>query len=132
MTTSAALLLATDYVELYLPGELDAHGWRTADPDAPPAPYWSGTGNLQEQPGFSDPRLNGGGGHGPYEPHRAAISRLYLPPGAQPVEGSAALIRGGYWVLSQVRLVPDPTAPTTGGISCWTATATSTEQWAEA
>jgi hypothetical protein len=127
--TAAGLLLATDWVELYPPAAgADAHGWEQPGAE----PYWAGTGNLQEQPGFSDPRMNGGGGQGPYAPHQAQTSRLYLPPGAAPVEGSAALLRGRWWVLSQVRLVPDPTAPTTGGISCWTATATSTGQWTEA
>jgi hypothetical protein len=127
--TTPALLLATDQVELYPPAAgPDAHGWEQPGT----GPYWSGTGNLQEQPAYSDPRMNGGGGQGPYAPHHADTSRLYLPPGAQPLEGSAALIRGRWWVLSQVRVVTDPTQPAGGGITCWTATATGVAQWAEA
>jgi hypothetical protein len=127
--TAAALLLAADQVALYPPAAgPDEHGWEQPGTD----PYWTGVGNLQEQPGASDPRADGGGGQGPYQPHNAQGSRLFLPPDAQPAEGSAALVRGRWWVLSQVRLVPDPTAPPTGGITCWTATATSTGQWAEA
>jgi hypothetical protein len=116
-----SVMLAADQVELYLPGGLDAHGWREADTDA--APCWCGLGNLQLGPGLSDPRAAGGGGRGPSQPQAAETGVLYLPPAAEPVEGSAARIRGRVFLLSQVRLVKDP-SDLAGFLDCWAATVT--------
>jgi hypothetical protein len=112
-----SLLLAADEVALYPPGKSDAHGW--VEPGD--RPYWCGTGNLQLIAGASDPRATDGGGHGPSSPAAAEQGTLYLPPGSCASEGSSALIRGQWWALSQVRLVPDPVG---SGLDCMAATAT--------
>jgi len=117
------LLLGRDTVTLYSPGVLDDHGWRTPTDLA----YWHGTGNLQLQPGVSDPRADRGGGHGPHGPARDLTGTLYLPADALPAEGSTALIRDRLFVLSQVRMVIDPV--TDDGIGCWCATTTSIDTW---
>jgi hypothetical protein len=114
-----SVLLAADQVELYLPGDLDAHGWREANPDA--RPYWSGLGNLQLGPGPTDPRAAGGGGRGPSEPRTTDTGVLFLPAAAEPVEGSSARIRGRVFTLAQVHLVADPTG---GTLDCFQATVT--------
>jgi hypothetical protein len=114
-----SVLLAADAVELYRPGDLDAHGWREADPGG--CLLWSGLGNLQLGPGLSDPRAAGGGGRGPSQPQAAETGVLFLPPEAEPVEGSAARIRCRVFLLSQVHLVADPTG---GMLDCWQATVT--------
>jgi hypothetical protein len=115
------VLLAADQVELYRPGDLDAHGWRETDTEA--RAYWSGLGNLQLGPAPSDPRAAGGGGRGPAEPRTAETGALFLPAAAEPVEGSAARIRGRVYLLSQVHLVADPT-DLGGYLTCYAATAT--------
>lgn len=117
---TGGLLLAADGVVLYPPGEADAHGWVLPGTES----YWAGSGNLQLQPGLSDPRAADRGGHGPYDPAAVQAGVLYLPPPVPLVEGSLAVIAGrGAFVLSQIRLVPDPADPG-GGIACWAATAT--------
>jgi len=118
------LLLPTDDVVLYPPGQLDGHGWRQPGT----RPSWAGRGALQLLPGVSDARAATGGGHGPHGPARDLTGNLFLPPDAAPVEGMSALIRGRVFVLSQVRQVLDPTGP---GIGCWTATVQSTDTWPE-
>lgn len=118
------VLLPTDQVELYPPDSEDGHGW--AFPADGILPWWSGAGNLQLVPADTDPRAADRGGGGPYDPGGYEQGTLYLPPDAEPVEGSAALIRGRGWVLSGVRLVVDPTG---GPCGCWTATVTGTDRW---
>lgn len=120
------LLLAPDPVELHPPGVLDAHGWREQTTD--PAPSWVGSGNLQLGPGRSDPRAADSGGRGPSDPARTEDGVLYLPPEAPALDGCGALVRGRMWLLSQVRLVADPTFPE-GGLTCWAATASGVENW---
>lgn len=120
-----SLMLAPDPVELYRPGELDAHGWRELGGGAP---FWRGAGNLQLAPGPSDPRAAAGGGRGPAEPAADERGLLYLPPDAELAEGCGARIRGRLFVLSQVRYVADPIG-VGGGLDCWMATATGTGAW---
>jgi hypothetical protein len=116
------LLLAADTVELYAPaGTADAHGW--ADPGTTSA--WTGPGNLQMSGFPSDPRAEGPGGHGPFDPAAIPTGVLFLPVDASPAEGTVAQVRGQSWALSQVRLVVDPTG---GGIDCWVALATLADQ----
>ena len=112
-----SLLLAADEVALYPPGKPDPHGW--VQPGGQPS--WCGTGNLQLIAGASDPRAGDGGGHGPQDPAAAQQGTVYLPPGCDVREGSTARIRGQWWALSQVRLVPDPAQT---GLDCMAATAT--------
>jgi hypothetical protein len=120
------LLLGTDTVSLYPPAaSADDHGWAQPGPDA----YWTGAGNLQLAAGPSDPRAAEGGGHGPYAPHAALAGSLFLPPDCPLAEGSAALVRGAWFVVSQARLVADPTVPTGDGAACWVATVVSSAQW---
>jgi hypothetical protein len=112
---SAGLLLGSDLVELYPPAaDADEHGW--ALPGT--APYWTGTGCLQLAAGSSDPRASSGGGAGPFDPRAVPDGMLYVPPDCPLAEGSAALIRGQWWSVSQVRLITDPTAEPGGGVSC--------------
>jgi hypothetical protein len=111
------VLLGHELVELYPPGEADAHGW--TEPGDRPA--WCGVGNLQLGPGASDPQAADGGGHGPQAPAAAATGTMYLPPDCGAVEGSTARARGQWWALSQLRVVADP-ADT--GLDCLVATAT--------
>jgi hypothetical protein len=119
------LLLAPDTAALFRPGVLDPHGWRRAGEG--PQPYYDGPANLQLQPGVSDPRAAAGGGHGPHGPARDLTGNLFLPADdAEPLEGSSAVIRGRVFVLSQVRLVADPTD---SGLDCYTATVVSTDTW---
>jgi hypothetical protein len=114
------VLLATDQVALYPPSAAaDGHGWELP-PDARPS--WSGVGNLQLSPGPSDPRATEGGGAGPFSPGARQAGNLYLPPEAEPAEGSAVVIRGQVWVLSQVRYIKDPELG--GYLDCWASTAT--------
>lgn len=113
------VLLAADEVELYPAGDLDGHGWQEPDESYPPS--WRGMGSLQLVGGLSDPRASTGGGHGPNNPARTEAGNLFLPPAALPVEGMTARVRGLVFVLSQVRLMVDPTDPG-GGIGCWAAT----------
>jgi hypothetical protein len=123
---TAGLLLGSDTVSLYAPAaDADAHGWALPAAD----PYWTGPGCLQLSPGASDPRANEGGGRGPYSPHQTPAGQLFLPPDCPLAEGSAAQARGAWWVVSQARLVADPTAPPGEGISCWAATVTASAQW---
>jgi hypothetical protein len=120
------LLLGQDTVSLYpADASADDHGWAQPGPD----PYWTGTGNLQLAPGPSDPRAAEGGGHGPYDPHAAQAGALYLPPDCPLADGSAAQIRGSWFVVSQARLVADPTSAPGDGASCWVATVISSAQW---
>jgi hypothetical protein len=111
------LLLAADAVTLYPPGTPDERGW--TGPGT--AQAWSGTGNLQLAPGASDPRAAEGGGTGPFGPARLNIGELYLPPDAAPADGMTADVRGSRWVLSLVRLMPDPAGT---GLDCFQATVT--------
>jgi hypothetical protein len=118
------VLLANDAVALYLPGELDAHGWRVPPDDATSSrPVWSGVGNLQLYQGTSDPRAESGGGRGPHDPNRVAAGNLFLPPGADPLDGMTAVVRGQVWVLSLVRFITDPT-DLAGFLSCWSCAVT--------
>jgi hypothetical protein len=119
-----SVLLAPDPVELFLPGDLDGHGWREGPPEGT-RPYWKGAGNLQLAvggQGGSDPRGTGGGGRGPHDPATIMSGTLYLPPDAEPLEGATARVRGKWYALSQVRLLGDPQGGE--GIDCFTATAT--------
>lgn len=116
-----SLLLAPDLVELYRPGDLDAHGWREEPPEDS-RPYWCGKGNLQLLIGASSPAAAGAGGQGPHGPATIIDGTLYLPPEVVPVEGSTAVVRGSRYVLSQVRLIADPLAGTE--VECVAATAT--------
>ena len=118
------LLLAPDQVELYPSGGTDSHGWKLPGTTL----AWSGLGNLQLTPGRSDPRAADGGGHGPSGPAVTEDGALYLPSEAPVTEGCGALIRGRMFLLSQVRLVPDPTFPQ-GGLTCWSATASGLSGW---
>jgi hypothetical protein len=125
--TAAGLLLAQDTASLYPPSAAaDEHGWALPGPDA----YWTGPCNLQLASGLSDPNAAQGGGHGPYAPHAAQAGTLYLPPDCPLAEGSAAQVRGGWFVVSQARLITDPTGSPGGGASCWVATVAATAQWA--
>lgn len=118
------LMLATDPVELYpAAGGADGHGW--AEPGA--EPVWSGTGNLQAQPGRSDARAADGGGHGPYDPRHGSAAVLLLPPDAPLIDGMTAVVRGQVFALSQSRLIPDPLG--SGWLDCQAATATGTDGW---
>jgi hypothetical protein len=113
------LLLATDAVTLYDPGEPDAAGW--AEPPEDAAPRWCGAGNLQLAAGTTDQLAGAGGGHGPHDPARTASGLLFLPIDACPRDGQSAHMRGRMWVLGDVRLVQDPAG---AGLDCWLATAT--------
>ena len=121
--STPALLLAVDAVTLYPAGPADVLGWSTGTGTAP---VWSGTGNLQLSAGVSDPRASEGGGFGPFAPARVESGVLYLPDDAQPADGMTADVRGARWVLSQVRLVADPTG---GPLTCWAATVTRDKQF---
>jgi hypothetical protein len=113
-----SLLLAADLVTLYPPGSPDERGW--AGPGT--VPVWSGQCNLQLGPGVTDPRAAEGGGAGPFGPARTLSGELYLPPEAKPEDGWTADVGAGFrYVLSDVRLVPDPAG---AGLDCWVATAT--------
>ena len=126
MTAGAGVLLAADAVELYPASDTtDGHGWVL--PGTVPA--WSGLGSLQLAPGSSDPRAADGGGHGPFSPAAVGSGSLYLPLDAGAAEGMAAIIRGDAYILSQVRLVVDPTG---GGIDCLVATVSGTATWSAA
>ena len=73
--------------------------------------------------------LQGGGGHGPYDPQVGLVATLYLPPEAGPVtDGMVAQVAGASYVLSQCRWAADPTS-STGGVGCWVATCTGTDGW---
>jgi hypothetical protein len=120
------LLLGRDQVALYPPAGLeDAHGWRL--PGA--AADWEGIGNLQLQPGVSDPRAAGGGGRGPHDPARDRQGTLYLPADAPVADGWTAVVRGEAYALSQVRMVADPLGG--DGLDCHAATATGISDWPE-
>jgi hypothetical protein len=120
-----SVLLANDAVELYaIPGTADAHGW--ADPGAAP-PAWTGTGNLQRAPGYTDRRAADAGGHGPFGPAAQETGILYLPPDANPEAGMTALIRGWIWALSQVREIADPTG--SGLLDCWEMDVSAVSTW---
>lgn len=118
------VLLAPDPVALYPAAGADEHGWALPGTD----PAWSGSGNLQLALGRSDPRAADGGGHGPHQPAAVPEGTLYLPPEAPVVEGIVAVVRGRAFVLSSVRLIPDPTYPT-GGLTCWACLASDSTQW---
>ncbi len=121
MTAGLGLLLGVDQVELYPPAaEHDEHGWALPGTD----PYWTGTGNLQLAAGSSDPAASTGGGAGPFQPRAVPGGLLVLPPDCPLAEGSAALIRGQWWAVSQVRMIADPTAEPGGGCSTMAATVT--------
>jgi hypothetical protein len=117
-----SVLLANDLVELYPPGQPDAHGW--AEPAT--AASWTGQGNLQLGQGTSDPRATDRGGHGPFDPAAVQLGTLWLPVEAEPAEGGTALVRGQRYALSQVRLVTDPAA---SGLDCWLATVSGLDGW---
>lgn len=123
-----SLLLAPDLVTLY-PASVasDEHGWVLPDGSM----FWQGQGSLQQAPGRSDSAAAGGGGHGPYDPQVGPLATLYLPPEAGPItDGMVAQAQGQTWVLSQARQVHDPINPAgPGGLSCWVATCTGTDQW---
>jgi hypothetical protein len=117
------VLLAADEVKLFPASDTtDAHGWVLPGTDA----SWSGMGSLQLTPGSSDPAAADGGGHGPFDPAAVQAGSLYLPLDAGAAEGDVAIIRGESYVLSQVRLVVDPTG---GGIDCVVATVSGTATW---
>jgi hypothetical protein len=120
-----SLLLTPDHVVLYPAGELDPRGWR--EPGDEPA--WEGAGNLQLQPGITDPRAADGGGRGPHDPARDHTGQLYLPPDAPVADGMAAVVRGDTYWLGQTRLMEDPTAGARA--ACWVSTVTGTRTWAE-
>jgi len=118
------VLLAPDDVTLYPPGtEPDGHGW--AQPST--EPFWTGRGSLQLQPGISDPLASGSGGAGPFDPARTDEGALYLPPGVEVRDGCRALVRGRMFVLSNTRLVRDPTG--TGMADCYAAAVSATDTW---
>ena len=121
-----SLLLAADEVTLYPPSvDTDEHGWRLPDTSAP---YWSGLGNLQLQPGVSVPTAADGGGRGPYGPARDQLGVLFLPASIPALfEGSTAVVGARTYVLSQTRVVNDPLDGAT--LTCWAATATSVDTW---
>jgi hypothetical protein len=112
------LLLATDAVELYEPGQPDDAGW-VEPPEG--GPRWCGAGNLQLAAGTSDPLAAAAGGHGPHDPAHIASGLLFLPIDACPRDGMSAQLRRSWWTLSDVRLVQDPAG---AGLDCWLATAT--------
>lgn len=122
-----SVLLAADQVELYPPGTAtDEHGWALPGD----GPTWRGLGNLQADAGTSDPtaadrggRRAAGGGAGPFAPAAVPKATLYLPPDADVHDGGSAIIRGQGWVLSEARLIADPTFPS-GGLTCWVVTLT--------
>jgi hypothetical protein len=113
-----SVLLASDQIELYPAGELDSHGWRE-EPGPGTRAAWTGLGSLQLITGESDARAADAGGHGPYDPARVVDGNLFLPVGAEPVEGMTARIRGELYVLAHVRLVTDPVSDS---LTCWAAT----------
>lgn len=118
------VLLAADQVDLYPPSAaLDEHGWRLPDTTTS---YWSGVGNLQLQPGISIPTAADGGGRGPFGPARDLLGTLFLPADVPLLEGSTAVIRGRWFVISETRQVTDPTD---SGLDCWAAIATSIDTW---
>jgi len=119
-----SVLLATDTVELFPPGAIDAHGWV----EQGTVPSWTGTGNLQLGPGRSEARADAGGGHGPSDPAAVEQGILYLPPDCPALDGWGALIRGRTFLLSHVRAVPDPTYPQ-AGLSCVEAVVSGTSGW---
>lgn len=115
-----SVLLATDTIELYPPGEqLDGHGW--AEPTG--EPYWRGRGSLQLAPALTDPRAAEAGGRGPHDPATSPSGLLFLPPEIELRDGCSARTRGRMWSISQVRLVVDP-EDVAGYLTCWSATAT--------
>lgn len=111
------IMLATDEIALYPPGEIAEDGWR--EPGTRPS--WVGAGALQLGAGRSDPRAADGGGHGPHGPAAGESGLLFLPLDACPGDGYTAEVRGARWVLSQVRMVRDPAA---SGLDCWMALVT--------
>jgi hypothetical protein len=111
------VLLAPDDVELYEPGGTDEHGWRLPGAVAD----WRGRGSLQLVSGLSDPRATDRGGHGPHDPRAAQTGTLFVPADARPRDGMTAVVRETVFVLSQVRLVPDPVG---SGLDCYAATVT--------
>jgi hypothetical protein len=126
MVVAESVLLPTDFVELYAPGELDGHGWRDKSADV----VWSGYGNLQLLASSSDPRAASGGGRGAYDPNYADAGDLYLPAEAPAANGQTAVIRGRLFALANVRTIIDPTIPP-GGIGCTAAHVSATDVWEE-
>jgi hypothetical protein len=119
------VLLTPDAVALYARGELqDEHGWHLPAADEPPK--WEGRGNLQLNMGDSQPRMDAGGGRGPFGPAFDSVGQLYLPDDAVPEEGQIALIRSRYFVLSNVRYITDPLG---GDIGCWLTQAQTFDSW---
>jgi hypothetical protein len=119
-----SLLLAPDDVALYAGTASDAHGWAGVELGAP---LWNGQGNLQRQPGRTDPLAAGGGGLGPADPNVITSAALFLPMDAPVADGVLAVIGGQRFALGQVRKVTDPTG--SGWLDCWAATATGVD-WA--
>lgn len=113
-----AVILAPDAVELFAPGGMDPHGWRLP---GDLAATWRGRGSLQLAQAASDPRATAGGGHGPHDPRSSAGGTLFLPAEAEPRNGMTALVRGGAFVLSAVRYLPDPIG---SGLDCYVAAVT--------
>jgi hypothetical protein len=126
VVAETGLLLPTDTVTLYAPGELDEHGWRLDGAQ----PAWTGPGNLQLAAGVSNPQAASGGGHGPFGPARDETGTLFLPREVVVADGYAAAIRGRLFVVSQVRFVTDPAEPG-AGIACQAMTVTSVDGWPE-
>ena len=110
------VLLTPDPVELFAPGHMDAHGWRSP---GDLAADWRGRGSLQLVQAPGDPRATAGGGHGPHEPREIAAGTLFLPTEAEPRAGMTAIVRGSAFVLLGVRYVPDPVG---SGLDCYAAT----------
>lgn len=122
-----APLVAPDPVTVYAPASSpDEHGWSLPAT----APVWSGMGNLQLQPGLSDPRAKDGG-HGPFNPSRDRVGTIYLPVEFSLVEGSVVECRGRHYYLSDTRFVGDPSGngDGTAPLDVWTATVTSFDTW---
>jgi hypothetical protein len=119
-----SLNLAPDEVTLHPAGAADAHGWVLPAS----AVVWEGPANLQLQPGRSDLQMTGGGGRGPHRPAQGLAGILYLPPDAGAADGMWARCRGAAFVLSQVRLMPDPFD---GEQTCLVMTATQADRWPE-
>lgn len=119
------VLLPTDTVSLYPPGGADEHGW--VSPPGSSDPTWVGDGSLQLGPGRTSVRASDDGGAGPFGPASAELGTVYLPTDAPAEDGMVLAARGRLFVLSQTRLVVDPSG---GALDCVAASLTEVGQWA--